>query len=35
MTATDLTAEMRAFLKTYTKKSDVRGALSLLATLAT
>ncbi|MGR3461764.1 MAG: fatty acid desaturase [Roseovarius sp.] len=35
MTATDLTAEMRAFLKPYTKKSDVRGALSLLGTLAT
>lgn len=35
MTATDLTAEMRAFLKPYTKKSDMRGALSLLTTLAT
>jgi len=34
MTATDLTAEMRAFLKPYTKKSDARGALSLSGTLA-
>jgi len=34
MTATDLTAEMRAFLKPYTKKSDLRGGLSLAGTLA-
>jgi omega-6 fatty acid desaturase (delta-12 desaturase) len=34
MTATDLTAEMRAFLKPYTRKSDARGALSLGGTLA-
>ena len=34
MTATDQTAEIRAFLKPYTSKSDLRGTLSLVGTLA-
>lgn len=33
MTASDTTAELRAFLKPYTRKSDLRGALSFLGTL--
>ncbi|MET4130385.1 fatty acid desaturase [Roseovarius sp. MBR-6] len=34
MTASDTTAELRAFLKPYTRKSDLRGAASFLGTLA-
>lgn len=34
MTAIDNSAELRAFLKPYTEKSDLRGALSFLGTLA-
>jgi omega-6 fatty acid desaturase (delta-12 desaturase) len=33
-TARDMTAELRAFLKPYTRKSNLRGALSFLGTLA-
>lgn len=35
MTATDTADELRAFLKPYTRKSDLRGALSFMGSLAT